>query len=95
MDLAAAQEAAERFVLDLQRQTGVELLIVGDSTIEFDSGWVFFYDSRKYLESGSISDALAGNAPLIVSRHDGSVHVTGTAYPIERYIREFQESRST
>ena len=86
----SARAAAEAFVADTGRRIGVDLAILDDRTVEFDSGWVFFYDSRKYIESGSLSDALAGNAPLIVSRRDCSVHVTGTARPVEDYIREFE-----
>jgi hypothetical protein len=73
----------------------IELSIVDDATFEFGSGWVFFYDSRRHLESGSISDALAGNAPLIVSKRDGSVHVAGTAHPIEYYINKFESFGQT
>lgn len=32
---------------------------------------------------------MAGNAPFIISRLDGSVHITGTSHPIERYIESF------
>ena len=71
---------------------GSEILLLGDQTIEFGSCWVFFCDSRKYVEGGSISDALAGNAPLIVSKRKGTVHIAGTAQPIEDYIREFERA---
>jgi hypothetical protein len=95
MDLASAREAAEKFVTELEHQSGIELMILDDYTRELESGWVFFWDSKKHVESGSISDAIAGNAPIIVSKRDRSVHLTGTAYPIEYYIRRFEESQST
>ena len=38
---------------------------------EFDVGWVLYYQSVRYLETGNTSDALAGNAPLFVARSDG------------------------
>jgi hypothetical protein len=86
----SARAAAAEYVTDTGQRIGVELAILDDQTVEFNSGWVFFYDSRKYIESGSPSDALAGNAPVIVSKRDGSVHVTGTARPVEDYVREFE-----
>jgi hypothetical protein len=92
MDLTSAEAIARTYIAELGRKLGIELILLGDQTIEFGSGWVFFYDSRKYVEGGSISDALAGNAPLIVSKRDGTVHVTGTAHPIEDYIREFERA---
>jgi hypothetical protein len=30
-----------------------------------------------------------GNAPFIVDRKDGSIHLTGTAYPIEQYLKSY------
>ena len=69
---------------------GLELVLLDHRTLEFGSGWVFFYDSRKHLESRSLRDALAGNAPVIVSKVDGSIHVTGTSHPVQHYIEEFE-----
>ena len=70
----------------------VELVILDEHTIEDEFGWVFFYESKAYLDTGDFSYALAGNAPLLISRMDGSVHVTGTARPIEFYIENFKRS---
>jgi immunity protein 35 of polymorphic toxin system len=94
MDLKSARKIAQRFVSELAAQSTTDLVIVDQNTIEFGTGWVFFYDSSRYLASGAISDALAGNAPLIVSKRDGSVHVTGTAHPIEHYIGRFEKTGS-
>lgn len=95
MDRKSAEAIARTYVAELEKKLDIDLTLVNDQTIEFSSGWAFFYDSRRYVESGSISDALVGNAPLIVSRRDGSVHVTGTAYPIENYIREFERTHGS
>ncbi len=51
---------------------------------------MFLYDSRTHIESDSFEDMIAGNAPIIVSRADGSIHETGTAYPIEHYLADFE-----
>jgi hypothetical protein len=92
MEAKAAEAIAQAHVTDIGRKLGIELTVLRDQTIEFGSGWVFFYDSLKYVEGGAVRDALAGNAPLIVSKRDGSVHVTGTAHPIEDYVREFERA---
>jgi hypothetical protein len=70
---------------------GDELVICDENTIERPFGWVFFYDSRRALETGDFRHAIAGNAPIIVNRHDGSITVTGTALPVEYYISEYEE----
>ena len=68
-----------------------ELVVLVDSTIERDWGWVFYYNSALFLESGNISDALAGNSPYIVNRSTGEIQVTGTAHPIEYYIDKYEQ----
>ena len=64
--------------------------IIDSATIARPYGWVFFYQSRSYLESGNELEMLAGNAPLIVNRFTGSVTVTGTAHPIGYYLAEYE-----
>lgn len=72
-----------------------ELVILEDVTITKDYGWVFFYQSKAYLETNSISDSLAGNAPYIVNKHSGKISETGTAQPIEKYIEDYERQLST
>lgn len=66
-----------------------ELMIFDARTIERDWGWVFFWGSRRYHETGDPTYAFGGNAPCIVRRSDGGVLFTGTALPTEDYIEEF------
>ena len=62
---------------------------------EHDFGWLYFYDSATHVESGKISDALVGNAPLIVDKVDGKLYITGTAHPIEYYLQEYRRGVRT
>ncbi|MDJ0710114.1 MAG: YrhB domain-containing protein [Woeseiaceae bacterium] len=64
--------------------------VIEDSTLEYAWGWVFFYQSRKYLETGDFQDQLAGNAPHIVNRNTAEIRVTGTARDIDYYVREYE-----
>ncbi len=70
-----------------------ELVIAHEGTIEKDYGWVFFYNSKKFLETGEFSYALAGNGPIIFDKRDGSIHSFGTYKPPEEFIKEYDESR--
>ena len=72
----------------------IQVAILDDHTITQDFGWVFFYESIKFLNSGDSTHALVGNAPIIVSRRDGQLYETGTAEPIEAYIENFKRSGS-
>ena len=67
-----------------------EIVVMDENTIEKEWGWVFFYESANYLQTGEFSDQVAGNAPYIVDKATGEVVETGTAQPIEVYIREYE-----
>ena len=69
-----------------------DLIVLDERTLERSWGWVFFYNSRAYLETREIRYAIAGNAPLIVNRLTGEVKVTGTGRPIADYISEYERS---
>ena len=64
------------------RQTALAFLIAGPfaearpvlldaETQEFNEGWVYFYQSVGFAETGDISEMLMGNAPVFVPR-DGT-----------------------
>ena len=67
-------------------------VILEDKTIEGAFGWVFFYESKNYIESRDYADMLMGNAPIIINKKSGEVHITGTAEPIEVYIEHYKQS---
>ena len=63
------------------------MVILSKETIECDFGWVFFYAPKDQ------SVLVAGNVPITVDREDGTVHLTGTAYPIEHYLESYARVR--
>ena len=87
-DAVAAVEKQLAKVDDLPE--GDSLVLVSEHTIERPFGWVFFYTSRLYSDTGDIKYALAGNAPLIVNLSSGEVVATGTARLVEHYIAEYE-----
>jgi hypothetical protein len=62
---------------------------------EHDFGWVYFYDGSTHAVTGKVSDAVLGNAPLIVDKADGKLYIAGTAHPIEHYLQEFRRGNRT
>jgi len=93
IDKASARKLVSDGLRMTNERDGLDLVIVDHQTIEDDFGWVFFYSSKKYLETGDFHDAVARNAPIIVDRRDGSIHSTGTAEPIEIYIERYKKLR--
>jgi hypothetical protein len=53
-------------------------------------GWVFFYTTRAYLESGDPGDLVPGNGPIVVYRHDGSTEFLSTSLPPEFAIEDVE-----
>lgn len=49
---------------------------------------------QKAAETGDYRDMLAGNSPIIVDKQTGAVTVTGTAYPVEKYIRDYCNAKA-
>jgi hypothetical protein len=50
---------------------------------------------REYLETGETSALLAGNAPFIVDKDTGEIHVFGTAHPLKEYLQNYEEQKKT
>ena len=67
----------------------INLQILAESTEEYDFGWVFYYNSAKFNESGDLQEALDGNAPLIINKISGELIETGTAQDTTYYINNY------
>ena len=101
-DMLTKEQARALVVAEIERppkyndpSTPRDLVVVDEHTIERAWGWVFFYNSKRYLETREFRYALAGNAPYIVNRQTGEFRVTGTAHPIEDYIADYERSLTT
>jgi hypothetical protein len=86
-----AELIADSFLRKIEGDIGVPLQII--KTQELSYGWLFFYNSREYVETGEFSSMLAGNAPFVVDAFDGALHILGTAFPIEFYLMEYETAR--
>lgn len=86
----AKKIAQNRLNEDYSKKT-YEVQIIEDVTIEEDFGWVFFYNTKDFITTGDVYHALGGNAPMIVTRKEGDIYFTGTAYPAKHYIEEFKK----
>jgi hypothetical protein len=91
IDIRTARALARHQVATLAVDSGLDLVVTPDSTLATDVGWVFFYESRRYLDSRDVHDKLLGNAPLLVTRA-GAVHLLGTERPVEAYLDDFRRS---
>ena len=88
--MSITRQQAQEIIEQRLAGSNPPVLIMPEATIEKDWGWVFFYDSKEYLEGRGDDGWLCGNAPYIVERSTGTVYETGTADPIEFYIDNFE-----
>ncbi len=60
---------------------------------EYPWGWMFFYDSRLFVERGDESQRLLGNVPVYVTRDDGQFHgpVAGSGTAADEHRRIFED----
>ena len=79
-----AQKLAETWV-ELTTEGACEISQVEDKPY----GWIFYFISKDY-DPNDVSIPMAGNTPIIIDRVDGEIRVTGTAYPAEHYIKEYE-----
>lgn len=61
---------------------------------EFSEGWYFCYQSKEFIETGDFSAQLAGNAPFLIDRQSGELHVLGTEKPLETYLDDYIKNKS-
>jgi hypothetical protein len=92
INLKKATQLAEEYLQT--KSTEQDLVLLYENTLEFELGWVFFYQAKEYTETKDITKMISDNAPIIIDRKDGSMHVTGTDSPIEKYIRDYLRKKS-
>jgi len=62
------------FYINVTHKPKLELVIAKEDTIEFEEGFVFRYDSKRYLEEGDSDYRIAGTYPLIVDKKTGEIY---------------------
>lgn len=80
------QETATRIAaefLETEVRPGVGQEVVLTEVREFPTCWVAGYNTKAYVETGSVIHALAGGGPIIVNRRSGEVRMGTSALPAE------------
>jgi hypothetical protein len=85
-----AEEIAEKFIAEQGKAVEGGVTIIRQKTLEKPYGWIFFYNSRRYLETGNPLEALGGNGPVVVAHADGRVTALSSAAAPSASIAEFE-----
>ena len=89
-----ANKIFKEYVIIQSSKTLYDFVPLFDYTITFEYGWVFFYQNKKFLETKNVLDKSVGNSPVIIDKNDGSINITGSANPVEKYIDEYVKRMS-
>jgi hypothetical protein len=89
--ILAKSEALELVSQKLETMTTPDepFVIVDSHTFEKPYGWVFFYNTKKFVETGLLQHTLAGNGPVIVNKYDGTIRFFGSS-PSTDWIAEYE-----
>lgn len=77
--------------VDYIKKTLVDDDIVIEHSIEFPDCWIFFLNSKSYLETHNIFRRLLGGAPVIVGKENGDVYQGVSGSTVETWLNEFRE----
>ncbi|RYV02069.1 hypothetical protein SOPP22_10860 [Shewanella sp. OPT22] len=64
--------------------------IMDESSKEFSSCFVFYFQSKKFIETGNFGEMYVGQGPVIVCKETGDLFETGSAYSTEYYVNAFE-----
>ena len=93
IDRASAKSLALKHVQELYGAEP-EIAVVEGEPVETVHAWIFFYNAKRYLETGEFSHALAGNGPILVNKSTSAIEMFGTAVPFEILFADYDARQS-
>jgi hypothetical protein len=93
IDKEIAYKMATEYINTYHKIRGDTLVILDDRTIEEEVGWIFFYQTKRGLETNMTRYKMVGNYPIIVDRWDGSIHYLDVENGIDTAISLYKENR--
>ena len=90
---ADARQKIKNLLPEWGRHIEGGLTLVEGMTLTKPYGWVFFYNSRRCLETRDILQSVAGNGPVVILAEAGEVVILGSARRPEDEIAAFEQHR--
>lgn len=67
--------------------------IIDEYTMIRPYGWIFCYQSDKYLEIKELQYVAVGNAPIVFEKETGKMIVTGISHNIDYYMDLYEKGQ--
>ncbi|MBV8250346.1 MAG: hypothetical protein JO200_18095 [Comamonas sp.] len=87
--LAQACDIAQKELLSIARKE-IFLQLQLDETKEFDVGWIFYYQTARFLETGNFNEMLVGGVPMFVSRTNGDIVFVSYHRPLAESLAAYR-----
>lgn len=90
IDKVKAKIMAQNFLLNYDpcsKEFREDAVIMDEATVEKPYGWIFIFQSKRYLETQNPLEAFGGNSPIFVNKHTGEITLLGTATSLEASIK--------
>jgi hypothetical protein len=85
MNLYDAKKIFERKVL----ASRPDCALMENASREYPCCFIFFYQSKKFIETGRFEDISVGSGPVLISRESGEVFETGSGFSVDHYVKAF------
>ena len=90
-----AREVAEEYLhRRFSKKHGDDIVILDAHTLEKPYGWIYFYQHRRFLETGKVRDGLIGNGPLLVDKNTGKLIVFGSFGTIDYWCSLYEAGKT-
>jgi hypothetical protein len=74
------------------RSNRFKLAIDANHVIEKKYGWIFTYNTERFLETEEIEDMVFGGGPFLVYKADGAIYQFWSGDSLDNQLREFELS---
>ncbi|MFN8373772.1 MAG: hypothetical protein U0694_12970 [Anaerolineae bacterium] len=68
-------------------------VILDEQTLDKGFYFVFFYEARRYLQTGNLRDKLYGSTALIIEKDTGAFTELGAGRSVESQLRHFEAKK--
>ena len=73
---------------------GDRWVVLDDKTIEKPYGWIYFYNSERFVATGDPIFRLAGNGPVFVNKDTEAIDFFGSIPTLDVIMAEYEKKLS-
>jgi len=84
-------EIADQYLERINGSLDDVFLILPELTIKKPYGNIYYFDYKKYLETGNVRDSVFGSAPFLVEKDKHRIVQFGTAGSLESQLEAYEK----